>query len=58
MNNMNIEKINDTNIKCFSCNKNTINSVVHLECCNIYLCDDCLQELNRKIIDYLADKNI
>lgn len=23
-----------------------------------YLCDECLQELNRKIFDYLADKNI
>ena len=22
------------------------------------ICDECLQELNRKIVDYLADKNI
>lgn len=55
---MNIEKITDTNIKCFSCDKNRIDSVIHLKCCNVYICDECLQELNRKIVDYLADKNI
>ena len=55
---MNIEKITDTNINCFSCDKNIIDSVIQLECCNVYICDECLQELNRKIVDYLADKNI
>lgn len=24
----------------------------------MYLCDDCLQELNRKIVEHLAKKNI
>lgn len=56
--NMDIEKITDTNINCFSCDKNRIDSVIQLKCCNVYICDECLQELNRKIVDYLADKNI
>ena len=55
---MNIENITDTNINCFSCDKNRIDSVIQLKCCNVYICDECLQELNRKIVNYLADKNI
>lgn len=25
---------------------------------DVYLCDKCLQELNRKIVEHLAEKNI
>lgn len=55
---MKIENITDTNINCFGCDNNIIDSVTQLKCCNLYLCDECLQELNRKIVEYLADKNI
>lgn len=33
-------------------------NAIYLKYDEIYLCDECLQELNRKIVDYLADKNI
>ena len=48
----------ESNIKCFECDKNLINIKIKCNCSSIYLCDECLQELNRKIVDYLADKNI
>ena len=50
---MNIEKITDTNINCFSCYKNRIDSVIQLKCCNVYICDECLNELVSKSIEYL-----
>lgn len=43
---------------CDSCvlNKNTVKVVI--DAAWVYLCDDCLQELNRKIVEHLAEKNI
>ncbi len=31
---------------------------IEIENLEFNLCDDCLQELNRKIVEHLADKNI
>lgn len=54
---MNIEKITDTNINCFNCDENRINSVIQLKCCNVYICDECLNELISKSLKYLEVNN-
>ena len=66
---MKISKIkqNEFNCNCDKCklNKKELNRVDFEEFVELYqpsvfidLCDECLQELNRKIVDCLADKNI
>ena len=44
---------------CDACNKVT-NELTLIECSwsAMNLCDNCIQQLNRKIVDYLAEKNI
>lgn len=44
--------------ECDNCgNKEDLN-FVNTECSVIVLCDECLQELNRKIVEHLAEKNL
>lgn len=33
-------------------------NIIELSEEDVYLCDNCLQELNRKIVEHLAEKNI
>ena len=48
------------NGKCNKCKKNYIYVLVGIAIDKIiiYLCDSCLQEINRSIVDYLASKYI
>lgn len=51
----------ERNIKCDECGKvKNVNKIVlrQLEYDVNYLCDKCMQELNRKIVEHLADKHI
>ena len=50
---MNIEKITNTNINCFSCDKNRIDSLIQLKCCNVYICNEYLNDLVDRSIEYL-----
>ncbi|MGL5189104.1 MAG: hypothetical protein ACRC7S_05510 [Cetobacterium sp.] len=59
---MKIESIGKINkFECDSCNEydKELNRIEFEESeVSTCLCDECLQELNRKIVDYLVDKNI
>ena len=54
--------VNNTDIKytCEECEKHEENNIniIDIKYKRFYLCDDCLQELNRKIVEYLAEKNL
>lgn len=44
---------------CVSCKKEfAVQNSVDIGVKRLYLCDNCLQELNRKIVEHLAEKNI
>ena len=45
-------------ILCDSCLLDEDVSKVMFDGMKIYLCDECLQELNRKIVEHLAEKNL
>lgn len=51
---------NKFNLSCDKCGCTTKNIIELNDDIMTYitLCDDCLQELNRKIVDHLAEKNL
>lgn len=49
---------NDMFYKCDNCENEGIVNFIGSDNSAIVLCDDCLQELNRKIVDHLAEKNL
>lgn len=53
-------KINDINYMalCDNCLINEDTSRISIDDVWIFLCDECLQELNRKIAEHLAEKNL
>ncbi|EQK39771.1 hypothetical protein C672_3605 [[Clostridium] bifermentans ATCC 638] len=50
-------------MKIYDCNlcdsrKEEQTNTLQIEGVELFICDDCLQELNRKIVDHLAEKNL
>lgn len=52
-----IEKV-DCSVLCDNCFEDGFINSISIDDNWIYLCDECLQELNRKVVEYLAEKNL
>ena len=54
-----MEKEKVCNVNCCECKGDFKKlNLIKLGEQDIYLCDECLQELNRKIVEHLAEKNL
>lgn len=55
---MEINEIGNKKRLCDGCMSNKANICIESKGPWTDLCDDCLQELNRKIVDHLSEKNL